>query len=77
MEINSLAHHLTAWLIFRGHFRQNAKYSDAPQYRISRDQQISSVINGLLLLPIQEIQRYYLKELAFIIGEFPFFSGPV
>ena len=27
-------------------------YSDAPQYRTSRDQQISSVIGGFLLLPI-------------------------
>ena len=28
------------------------KYSDASQYRMSRDQQILSVIGGFLLLPI-------------------------
>ena len=36
-------------------------YSKAPQYRISRDQQILSIIGGYSLLPIQEIKRNNLK----------------
>ena len=36
-------------------------YSYAPQYRTSRDQQISYVIGGFSLLPIKEIKRNDLK----------------
>ena len=55
----------TPWLPKCGPFRY--RYSGAPQYRMSRDQQISSVIGGFSLLPIYEVKRNDSKEPKFSI----------
>ena len=47
--------------------KRQSWYSCAPQYRKSRDQQISSVIGGFSLLPIQRIKRNDLKGPRFSI----------